>query len=364
MVNSPCLIDNNVMAVKARHEAVDRYVHFFLRTVDFSRTVRSTTVPSLRKGDIESLALPLAPRAEQQRIADKLDTVLASVDACGDRLARAAPLLKRFRQSVLASATAGRLTEDWRAANGVEIDHHIAWAKRTLGTIAIDLRYGTAKKCDYQQNGIGVLRIPNIAEGGRISVKDLKRAEFTPAELHSLRLAEGDLLIIRSNGSVDLVGRTSVVTAAEVGLLFAGYLIRLRIDFSGAVPQFVYLSLCAPALRTLIESTAKSTSGVNNINSEELRRLPLMLPSLAEQTEMVRRVETLFAFADRLEARLAQARTAVDRLTPSLLAKAFRGELVPQDPADEPAAELLKRMSASRTAEAPRTRRGRQGQPA
>ena len=74
-------------------------------------------------------------------------------------------------------------------------------------------------------------------------------------------------------------------------------------------------------------------------------RISVPLPPKAEQDEIVRRVETLFAFADRLEVRLVQAQTVVDRLTPSLLAKAFRGELVPQDPADEPAAELLKRLA-------------------
>ena len=79
---------------------------------------------------------------------------------------------------------------------------------------------------------------------------------------------------------------------------------------------------------------------------------------MTEQTEIVRRVETLFAFADRLEARLKTAQTAADRLTPALLAKAFRGELVPQDPNDEPAAELLKRLAASRDA-APKAKRGR-----
>ncbi|HHW64493.1 MAG TPA: type I restriction endonuclease subunit S, partial [Rhodocyclaceae bacterium] len=74
--------------------------------------------------------------------------------------------------------------------------------------------------------------------------------------------------------------------------------------------------------------------------------------------EIVRRVETLFAFADRLEARCAAARKQAGQLTPALLAKAFRGELVPQDPADEPAAELLKRLAARR-AEVPKVQRGR-----
>lgn len=89
-----------------------------------------------------------------------------------------------------------------------------------------------------------------------------------------------------------------------------------------------------------------------------IKELAIWVPSLKEQTEIVRRVETLFAFADRLEARLKTAQTAADRLTPALLAKAFRGELVPQDPNDEPAAELLKRLATSRDA-APKAKRGR-----
>jgi len=87
--------------------------------------------------------------------------------------------------------------------------------------------------------------------------------------------------------------------------------------------------------------------------------LPISFPTIEEQTEIVRRVETLFAYADRLEARLAKAQTAVDRLTPALLAKAFRGELVPQDPDDEPAAELLKRLAAQRAASPAKPRRRR-----
>ena len=95
-----------------------------------------------------------------------------------------------------------------------------------------------------------------------------------------------------------------------------------------------------------------------HFNVGSMKETPLPLPPVEEQTEIVRRVETLFAFADRLEARLAQAQTAATRLTPALLAKAFRGELVPQDPNDEPAAELLRRLQAER-ATAPKASAGR-----
>ncbi|WP_374490360.1 restriction endonuclease subunit S [Zoogloea sp.] len=302
---------------------------------------------------LKEIELPVAPAAEQKRIADKLDTVFTRVDAVNTRLARVAPILKRFRQSVLAAATSGRLTEGWRDASPTTP----AWSQTTVGAIETDLRYGTSKKCSVEPVGSAVLRIPNIGSDGGPELNDLKYAEFDLAEQAKLALRAGDLLIIRSNGSVDLVGKCCVVNEQAAGMLFAGYLMRLRMDAARALPKFVYLALSSPSHRALIERTAKSTSGVNNINSEELRSLPLHLPPLEEQAEIVRRVETLFAFADRLEARLQTAQTATERLTPALLAKAFRGELVPQDPNDEPASELLRRLQQE--APSTSTKRGR-----
>lgn len=97
-----------------------------------------------------------------------------------------------------------------------------------------------------------------------------------------------------------------------------------------------------------------------NLNLSKIKAFSVNLPLIEEQTEIVRRVASLFAFADRLEARLQSAQTAAERLTPALLAKAFRGELVPQDPSDEPATELLRRLREARAAEATtKPKRGR-----
>ena len=307
------------------------------------------------KGVFESTEIQIPPRQEQTRIADKLDAVLSRVDDVNARLDRVAPLLKRFRQSVLAAATSGRLTEDWRDINDIDAAPQgmpASWVPATVRAVTADLRYGTSKKCSHTLDGIGVLRIPNISDGGRINIQDLKRADFEESEIAKLALKVGDLLIIRSNGSVDLVGKTSIVSAIEEGLLFAGYLMRLRVTLETMTPAYLYLCLSAPKQRQRIELTSKSTSGVNNINAQELQDLPISIPPLDEQTEIVRRVDILFAFAGRLEARLKAARTAAQRLTPAVLAKAFRGELVAQDPADEPAAELLQRLAAQR-AQAP-----------
>ncbi|MET4677730.1 restriction endonuclease subunit S [Luteibacter sp. PvP120] len=90
-----------------------------------------------------------------------------------------------------------------------------------------------------------------------------------------------------------------------------------------------------------VEGCGQVADGVGDV-----RALQIPLPSRDEQTEIVRRVEQLFAFADQLEAKIATAKQRIDTLTQSILAKAFRGELVPQDPNDEPASVLLERIRA------------------
>ncbi|HNB42694.1 MAG TPA: hypothetical protein PLL72_00720 [Burkholderiaceae bacterium] len=343
------------------HEPSKRWINYALKTPAIRKSIEEASsgnqlsMRNISQEKLKCLSFPLAPEAEQTRIADKLDTVLARVDAVNARLERVAPLLKRFRQAVLAAATSGRLTGEWRQSRQV----HPTWTRSTLGAVAIDLRYGTSQKCSVIPSGVAVLRIPNVGNHGFPDLSDLKYADFEEVEKDKLSLQMGDILIIRSNGSVDLVGKCCVVDKPAEGLLFAGYLIRLRLDLSMINPYFAFISISSPATRRSIDKTARSTSGVNNINSDEVRALKIDLPDLAEQAEIVRRVELLFGYADRLEARLKAAQTAAGRLTPALLAKAFRGELVPQDPNDEPASELLRRLAESRAAAPERKTRGR-----
>ena len=394
-----CAIGRSVAAIRPK-EAIQQktlYRQLLLQVEQLRADSTGTAQGVISKQMLSDINLVLPPLSEQTRIADQLDKLLARIQTCNDRIDAIPALLKRFRQAVLTAATSGALTEDLRAQRearvariepsaesgncvrdsgqlsyqvtptpdsdslhpGYGIDRP-EWRRTTIGAVAIDLRYGTSKKCDYSPMGTGVLRIPNIGERGRIDVHDLKRAEFDVNELQKLALLEGDLLVIRSNGSVELVGKTGLVTAKELGLLFAGYLMRLRVDLEKALPGFIQIWLSAPLQRQYIERTAKSTSGVNNLNAEELRALPLRLPSLEEQREIVRRVEALFKLADRIEARYKAARAQAQRLTPLLLAKAFRGELAPQDPNDESAGVLLERIRAQHGEHVPRAaRRGR-----
>lgn len=334
-----------------KSEVNPKFIAHFLQSPNYWRQISDAsagiTLANVNAKKLADVVLPLAPLNEQKRIADKLDTLLARVDACERRLERVPQILKRFRQSVLAAATSGRLTEGWGEDKGVDGE----WENYPLGDVLIDIRYGTAKKSVYElKGGTPVLRIPNVVNG-KVDASDLKFSHFDKKEIETLSLKTDDLLLIRSNGSVELVGKVAVVDEEFEGYLYAGYLIRLRFDKTKANPRYISYYLSSPAIRRHIEITARSTSGVNNINSEEVKAIALDLPSLEEQAEIVRRVETLFAFADCLEARYAAGHGLVGRLTPSLLAKAFRGELVEQNPADEPASVLLERIREARELE-------------
>lgn len=310
-----------------------RYLLAWLSTENFRKraTVAMTGSVGLKRVPKEvflSEEIPLAPEAEQRRIADKLDTTLARVDALNDRLARITPLLKRFRQSVLAAATSGRLTEDWVLQYSLPEAHQCTLKE----VIKVSSGDGLTAKNMNSDGGI-----PVFGGNGINGYHDQ----------HNVN--ESTIVIGRVGyycGSVHLTPEKAWVTDNALKVAY---------DKQYINKKFLYYSLLGNDLRKNVSSTAQPV-----ISGQKIYSLPFRLPVIEEQTEIVRRVETLFAFADRLEARLQSAQTAAERLTPALLAKAFRGELVPQDPNDEPAAELLRRLREARAADtASKPKRGR-----
>ncbi len=312
---------------------------------NFTGTAGQARVPTTF---VEQLEMPLPPLTEQLRIVAKLEKILSKLDECQKRLEKIPIILKRFRQSFLAAACSGRLTADWRKKKSpklkiVEDDLPAGWRSVCVGDVIQSLKYGTAQKCGYEKRGVPVLRIPNVINGV-IDHSDLKYAKLPPKEFEQLRLKSGDILLIRSNGSVSLVGKCALVRKQELDFAYAGYLIRIRPEENTIASEFLNLVLSSYDIRLQIELEARSTSGVNNINSEEVKALHFLLPPLGEQREIICRVEALFAQVNKIETRYTKAKVQVDKLTQSILSKAFRGELVPQNPNDEPTEKLLERI--------------------
>ena len=276
----------------------------------------------------------LAPIEEQRRIATKLDGLRSKVDACHERLDRVPQILKKFREAVLEAAVTGRLTEQWRVKHGAPAPE----ADVLLKDVWSDASYGSAAK----SKGTGlipVLRMGNIQCG----VLDWHDLVYTSdeKEITKYSLQPGDVLFNRTN-SPDLVGK-SAVYHGERPAIYAGYLIRVRCG-ARLHPDFLGYCLNSPAGRHYCWSVKTDGVSQSNINASKLGDFPFMLPSLLEQVEIVRRVAELSSLSETFQRRYQDAVARIERLTPSILAKAFRGELVPQDPNDEPTGEMLERV--------------------
>ncbi len=345
MEKIPCntVFASYLIRFKPSSTVVPRYLAAYLNSDAYWKGIGAASVgialANVNAKSLAALPVPLAPLAEQKRIADKLDTVLTRVDAVNTRLARVAPLLKRFRQSVLAAATSGRLTEDWR---GGAMD----WTSVPAAEICEKVQSGGTPKAGFAEAGVPFLKVYNIVDQ-RVAF-DYK-PQFVSQAIHESELRKSQVFPndVLMNIVGPPLGKVAVVPA-DHSAWNINQAITLFRPSTKITSQWIYILLCEGAPIRDVLARTKGSVGQVNISLSQCRAFEFQVPSVEEQTEIVRRVETLFAFADRLEARLAQAQTAATRLTPALLAKAFRGELVPQDPNDEPAAELLRRLQAQR----------------
>ncbi|VAW31697.1 Type I restriction-modification system, specificity subunit S [hydrothermal vent metagenome] len=366
--------------------------------------------PNISQGILKSWPIFLPPLNEQRRIVAKIERLFGELDAGVASLELAQAQLKTYRQALLKHAFEGKLTAQWRKENGdkletadtllqrIQVERQArqeekmaawqaqvktweangkpskkprkprplktlppltpqeradlpelpaGWAWIRLGNVINEPNYGTSKKCDYETSGIGVLRIPNVVSG-TIVAQDLKFAEFDDDEIEKYRLAKGDLLIIRSNGSISIVGQCALVTKPEEKYLYAGYLIRLRPHLDSIDSAFLLNNLTRHASRQQIEAKAKSTSGVNNINSGEIQSLIISVCNLNEQKVIRGKLDAKLSIVDQLEQTITTTLQQAKALRQSILKKAFAGQLVPQDPTDEPASVLLARIRATK----------------
>lgn len=354
----PGVCTTEIVPIKPNEAVHGRYLFHWLRHPAFLTYVTEVShgvnMPRLGTDAGRDAPFVLAPKAEQKRIADKLDTVLTRVDAVNTRLARVPPLLKRFRQSVLAAATSGRLTEDWRAKTSEPADKHLpaGWTLQAISSLCAPDRHAMAigpfgsnlVVSDYRHEGVPLIFVREIRANSFGDAKTRFVSKEKSLELSQHTVEPGDLLITKMG---DPPGDVAIYPKGRPTAVITSDCVKCTIDPKKALTKFVAYAMESPESRVRLQQI---TAGVaqQKISLTRFRAFELPVAPLDEQTEIVRRVETLFAFADRLEARLAQAQTAATRLTPALLAKAFRGELVPQDPNDEPAAELLRRLQAQR----------------
>lgn len=377
--DSPILFNNNLLRMRFS-DVMPEIVAFWLNSPLGKQQLNSvisatTNVAAIYQKSLFRLHLPIPPLPEQKRIVEKLDSLLAQVDTIQQRLNNLPDIIKRFRQSVLAAAVSGKLTEQWRVGNEVtDVEDSIKeilndrsvkvtartkfpqphlkdeeypipdnWKWVSLDSLASKIVDGVHHKPVYTEEGVPFMSVKDI-KNGKMTFDFCKYiSQETHKEIHPRCNPEkGDLLITKSG----TIGRTAIVETDDIFDLFVSVAL-IKPASSEVNMHFVDLALRKWVNGIDISSRVVGTA-IKNLHLRDMRVLAIPFAPIEEQTEIVRLVEQYFALADTLEKNLVNAKQRVDNLTQSILAKAFRGELVPQDPNDEPADKLLARIKAAR----------------
>lgn len=343
------------------------YIEAWLRApeaqeaIDAMKTGINESGLNLTHDRFRQLPVRVPPLAEQEEIAAKLGELLTKVDTIKARLNAIPVLLKRFRQSVLAAAVSGRLTEGWRNQREIASE---TWPRVELQQVCEKHRlitYGVIKLGKEVRDGTPCLRTSNVRRL-RFELDGLKKIDPNLSAEYSRTVLRGGEVLVNVRGTL---GGVAVVDEDMAGWNVSREVAVVPVDPKKLSPKLLSFWLASDLSQNWLGRVKKGVAYVG-INIKDLKTLPVGLPTDEEQAEIVRRVDQLFAFADQIEKRVQAAHNRVNRLTPSILAKAFRGELTAEWRAQHPelitgensAEALLARIRTER-AKAPKARRGR-----
>ena len=371
-----------------------RFLFFLLRHEQLATLDKSTAVPGINRDDIYRLSVPIPPLKTQERIVSKVRTLLSSVSLAKARLTEASMFAKQFRQSVLARAFRGELTQRdsndepaERLLEGIRKERRKrwegeltaigkdprrykykepgpadsdqlprlpdGWAWSRVDWVA-DVRLGQQRSPKNRPNKYPrkYLRAANIIDG-TLDLSDVKRMDFRPGEFDVYRLRSGDVLLSEGSGSPYEVGKCAVWDERISDCCIQNTVIRVRSEHIS--PQYLLYVFMYARYKGDFAKMAKGIE-IAHLGAERLAAYKIPLARKNEQFRIIERIDSLLAMAKILERPMETALRNTEQLEHSLLSCAFRGELVLQDPNDEPASVLLERIRAQRAATGKRGR--------
>jgi type I restriction enzyme, S subunit len=331
-----------------------------------------TTFLEVSGSRFAQIPIPIPPLSEQHRIVAKIEELFSDLDAGVEALKKAKAQLKLYRQAVLKAAFEGRLTTAWREANEGElepanvllerikkqikdieinkgkdlqqIDESVLselperWAWTRIGEISDKIHYGYTESSTIEKIGPKFLRITDIQDNS-VNWDLVPHCPIKDNEKHKYLLREGDLVFARTGATV---GKSYLISGNIPEAVFASYLIRIILN-ALINKNYVYYYFQSLSYWEQIHEK-KLGIGQPNVNGQILAQIIMPLPPIPEQEKITQEIERCFSLADAVDKALNDGLIQSDRLRQSILKKAFAGELVPQDPEDEPAAELLERI--------------------
>ena len=294
--------------------------------------------------------LPLPPIAEQKRIAAKIDGLTSRTARARTDLDYIPALVEKYKSRILDLAFTGKLTEDFRGGPSAQVSRKEGipegWAVKSLGDISEiqgGVQVGKKRALPAELVEIPYLRVANVQRGW-LNLDEIKTIAVTLAEKKRLLLQTGDILM-NEGGDRDKLGRGWVWGGQIAECIHQNHVFRIRLKDKSLPAEFVSHYANEKGQQYFIDQGTQTTN-LASISKRKVAALPVPVPPSDEAVEIVSRIETAFTWIDRISAEHAAASSLLPKLDAAILSKAFRGELVAQDPNDEPASNLLGRIRA------------------
>jgi type I restriction enzyme S subunit len=332
-------LNQHIFRVLPHEKIVEKYFLFFLLKREIANLIgtehlHGSTMKHINRGPFLSHEVALPPLNEQRRIVDKLDRIGDRQRSARNELSHIPKLIARYKQAVLAAACSGKLTEDFRLSNSLSI------SSISLSEVCNSISDGDHQAPPRSETGIPFITISAINDG---SLSLNKATRFVPKSyfesLSKIRKPEIDDILFTVTGSIGI----PVIVDTDEPFVFQRHIAILKANKNIILAKYLLYALGSDQIQKQALNIATGTAQLT-IPLGGLRNFQIQLPSLEEQKEIVRRVEKMFAKIDKMEEEYQKAAKLCDRLEQATLAKAFRGELVPQDPNDEPASVLLEQV--------------------
>lgn len=345
LANTRCCIGRGLAAIHPMGGMDPKFILLLFRSIEPNLSGEGTgsTFSAITKTFVDHLKFAIPPINEQKRIVAKIEELFSELDNGIATLKTAREQFKIYRQAVLIYAFEGKLTAKWREHNNIAKS---SWLDTTVQKLALS-GPSNGRSVKDRAGGFPVLRLTAL-KNGKIDLKESKEGAWDKDDAHKYIVNEGDFLFSRGNGSKHLVGRGGLVTKALFDVAFPDTIMRISLDKTKVSPSFFSYLWESRLIRSQIERSARTTAGIYKINQQHVKGFRLMLPSLTEQKVITGIIEEKLSVVDAQLDELEQQIAKAEILRQSILKKAFSGQLVPQDPNDEPASELLARIQAEK----------------
>lgn len=339
LINGKAWVNNHAHILRSKFGTMgNRLLIEYLNSFDFTGFVTGTTRLKLTQASMNKIIIPLVPLAEQQRIVERIESLFAKLDEAKENMQNVLEGFETRKAAILHKAFTGELTAKWRKQHGVSMD---TWKEKKLGDVTDILSSKRIYKNEYVNEGIPFFRsseIVDLYEYGYTEPKFFISKDRYDEINKKYGVPEvGDLLVT----SVGTIGKTWIVDERKF-YYKDGNITQVKKNSSINMKYLNYF-ICSENFKKQVSDTVAGTA-YNALTIIKFKNILISIPTLPEQTEIVRIIDGLLAKEQQANELSENALAKIDLIKKAILARAFRGELGTNNPADEPAVELLKRV--------------------